>query len=175
MTLFFEKQASGYRVKKKILLEKGRKYLFVGTIIRSGICSREYSPVVDLDGNISGWYRKFHEKTSYCRLFDRALTEIKQPWIFKSTRRTRVENGVRISVELNELIDESEMNQISQKLMELNSVQNRTREIREFQEYARKMITDLSSFVKGEAVGRYSPGSSEPSLREQSARKPIIR
>jgi hypothetical protein len=159
MTLFFEKQASGYRVKKKILLEKGRKYLFVGTIIRSGICSREYSPEVDLDGNISGWYRKFHEKTSYCRLFDRALTEIKQPWMFKSTRRTRVENGVRISVELNELIDDSEMNQISQKLMELNSVQNRTREIREFQEYARKMITDLSSFVKGEVVGRYSPGS----------------
>ena len=79
MTLFFEKQASGYRVKKKILLEKGRKYLFVGTIIRSGICSREYSPEVDLDGNISGWYRKFHEKTSYCRLFDRALTESNSP------------------------------------------------------------------------------------------------
>ena len=50
-----------------------------------------------------------------------------------------------------------------------------SREIREFQEYARAAITDLSSFVKGTGYGRYSPGSSEPSLKEQSTGRGIIK
>ena len=80
--LYFERQASGYKV-RRALKKDGKTVLeMVGTIVKENDYSREYKPNVDIDGNVSGWYGSFHDKSNFLRYLDKAIHEVKQPYMF---------------------------------------------------------------------------------------------
>lgn len=172
MSVLFEKQASGYKVKRTVRKNDKCVVEILGTITRSNAISRDYNNVVDLDGNISSWYRNFHAKANYFRYLEKAILELKRPYTFNIAKKFTEEDP---DASIRDILSPEEFSQLQEMLMKMNSLKERSREIREFQEYARAAITDLSSFVKGTGYGRYSPGSSEPSLKEQSTGRGIIK
>ena len=104
--------------------------------------------------------------------FEKAILELKRPYTFNIAKKFTEEDP---DASIRDILSPEEFSQLQEMLMKMNSLKERSREIREFQEYARAAITDLSSFVKGTGYGRYSPGSSEPSLKEQSTGRGIIK
>lgn len=136
--LYFERQASGYKV-RRALKKDGKTVLeMVGTIVKENDYSREYKPNVDIDGNISGWYGSFHDKSNFLRYLDKAIHEVKQPYMFVYSKN------------FNEMLHDEEYQQVMQMLMKLNSYKERIAEINALQEYGRKLLSELTGFSKSE-------------------------
>ena len=66
--LVFEKQTSGYKVRRAVKSEDGKnRWEELGRIVRENNYSKDYKPDVDIDGNVSSYYSKLHAKTNYVR------------------------------------------------------------------------------------------------------------
>lgn len=98
----------------------------VGTIVKENDYSREHKPNVDIDGNVSGWYGSFHDKSNFLRYLDKAIHEVKQPYMFVYSKN------------------------FNEMLMKLNSYKERIAEINALQEYGRKLLSELTGFSKNE-------------------------
>lgn len=148
--LVFEKQTSGYKVRRAVKSEDGKnRWEELGRIVRENNYSKDYKPDVDIDGNVSSYYSKLHAKTNYVRDLEKAVHELQQPWKFVYAKN------------YNELLQGEDYQQIMNKLLELNSFKTRANEIAEFSEFAKKLLSELNSFTKKE-------------LKEQTTRVPKI-
>ena len=148
--LVFEKQTSGYKVRRAVKSEDGKnRWEELGRIVRENNYSKDYKPDVDIDGNVSSYYSKLHSKTNYVRELEKAVHELQQPWKFVYAKN------------YNELLQGEDYQQVMQKLIELNSYKARAKEIAEFSELARNLLTQLTSFTKKE-------------LKEQATKVPKI-
>ena len=55
--LVFEKQTSGYKVRRAVKSEDGKhRWEELGRIVRENNYSKDYKPDVDIDGNVSSYY-----------------------------------------------------------------------------------------------------------------------
>ena len=119
--LVFEKQTSGYKVRRAVKSEDGKhRWEELGRIVR--------------ENN----YSKLHAKTNYVRELEKAVHELQQPWKFVYAKN------------YNELLQGEDYQQIMNKLLELNSFKTRANEIAEFSELAKKLLSELNSFTKKE-------------------------
>ncbi|MBQ1394215.1 MAG: hypothetical protein IIY81_11960, partial [Lachnospiraceae bacterium] len=80
--LVFEKQASGYKVRRAVKSDGKNRWEELGRIVRENNYSKDYKPDVDIDGNVSSYYSKLHAKTNYVRELEKAVRELQQPWKF---------------------------------------------------------------------------------------------
>ena len=141
--LVFEKQTSGYKVRRAVKSEDGKhRWEELGRIVRENNYSKDYKPDVDIDGNVSSYYSKLHAKTNYVRELEKAVHELQQPWKFVYAKN------------YNELLQGEDYQQIMNKLLELNSFKTRANEIAEFCELAKKLLSELNSFTKKELKGQ---------------------
>ena len=148
--LVFEKQTSGYKVRRAVKNEDGKhRWEELGRIVRENNYSKDYKPDVDIDGNVSSYYSKLHSKTNYVRELEKAVRELQQPWKFVYAKNYA------------EMLQGEDYQQVMQKLIELNSYKARAKEIAEFSELARNLLTQLTSFTKKE-------------LKEQATKVPKI-
>ena len=148
--LVFEKQTSGYKVRRAVKSEDGKhRWEELGRIVRENNYSKDYKPDVDIDGNVSSYYSKLHAKTNYVRELEKAVHELQQPWKFVYAKN------------YNELLQGEDYQQVMDKLLELNSFKTRANEIAEFSELAKKLLSELNSFTK-------------KALKEQTTRVPKI-
>lgn len=148
--LVFEKQTSGYKVRRAVKSEDGKnRWEELGRIVRENNYSKDYKPDVDIDGNVSSYYSKLHAKTNYVRELEKAVRELQQPWKFVYAKNYA------------EMLQGEDYQQVMQKLIELNSYKARAKEIAEFSELARNLLSELNSFTKKE-------------LKEQTTRVPKI-
>ena len=148
--LVFEKQTSGYKVRRAVKSEDGKhRWEELGRIVRENNYSKDYKPDVDIDGNVSSYYSKLHAKTNYVRELEKAVRELQQPWKFVYAKNYA------------EMLQGEDYQQVMQKLIELNSYKARAKEIAEFSELARNLLTQLTSFTKKE-------------LKEQATKVPKI-
>ena len=146
--LVFEKQTSGYKVRRAVKNEDGKhRWEELGRIVRENNYSKDYKPDVDIDGNVSSYYSKLHSKTNYVRELEKAVHELQQPWKFVYAKN------------YNELLQGEDYQQVMKKLLELNNIKTRANEIAEFSELAKKLLSELNSFTKKE-------------LKEQTTRVP---
>ena len=75
--LVFEKQTSGYKVRRAVKSEDGKnRWEELGRIVRENNYSKDYKPDVDIDGNVSSYYSKLHAKTNYVRQLEKAVHEL---------------------------------------------------------------------------------------------------
>ena len=108
--LVFEKQTSGYKVRRAVKSEDGKnRWEELGRIVRENNYSKDYKPDVDIDGNVSSYYSKLHAKTNYVRELEKAVHELQQPWKFVYAKN------------YNELLQGEDYQQTMDKLRELNS------------------------------------------------------
>ena len=57
--LVFEKQTSGYKVRRAVKSEDGKhRWEELGRIVRENNYSKDYKPDVDIDGNVSSYYNR---------------------------------------------------------------------------------------------------------------------
>ena len=146
--LVFEKQTSGYKVRRAVKNEDGKhRWEELGRIVRENNYSKDYKPDVDIDGNVSSYYSKLHSKTNYVRELEKAVHELQQPWKFVYAKN------------YSERLQGEDYQQVMEKLIELNSYKSRANEIAEFSELAKKLLSELNSFTKKE-------------LKEQTTRVP---
>lgn len=137
--LVFEKQTSGYKVRKSAKSEDGKLHWEeLGRIVRENNYSKDYKPDVDIDGNVSSYYSKLHAKTNYVRDLEKAVHELQQPWKFVYAKNYA------------EMLQGEDYQQVMQKLIELNSYKARAKEIAEFSELAKNLLTQLTRFTKNE-------------------------
>lgn len=148
--LVFEKQTSGYKVRRAVKSEDGKhRWEELGRIVRENNYSKDYKQDVDIYGNVSSYYSKLHAKTNYVRELEKAVHELQQPWKFVYAKN------------YNELLQGEDYQQVMDKLLELNSFKTRANEIAEFCELAKKLLSELNSFTKKE-------------LKDQATRVPKI-
>ena len=146
--LVFEKQTSGYKVRRAVKSEDGKnRWEELGRIVRENNYSKDYKPDVDIDGNVSSYYSKLHAKTNYVRELEKAVRELQQPWKFVYAKNYA------------EMLQGEDYQQVMKKLLELNNIKTRANEIAEFSELAKKLLSELNSFTKKE-------------LKEQTTRVP---
>ena len=146
--LVFEKQTSGYKVRRAVKSEDGKNHWEeLGRIVSENNNSTDNKLDVDIDGNVSSYYSKLHAKTNYVRELEKAVHELQQPWKFVYAKN------------YNELLQGEDYQQVMDKLLELNSFKTRANEIAEFSELAKKLLSELNSFTKKE-------------LKEQTTRVP---